>query len=104
MGVEEVAPGPDGDGHEECVGAQPRSPAKVAAMGAITSTVAALLRKGVTAIAASMMSASAATGSRPAEMLERPLAMRSVAPVARRLSDTGMSAASMIRIGPSICV
>ena len=43
-------------------GLKPSVLAKLAAIGAITSTVAALLRNGVTAIAATMISASAPIG------------------------------------------
>ena len=75
--------------------------AKVAAIGPITSTVAALLRNGVTAIAATMISASVPIGgSAPATAVSHP-AIRSVPPVVRSASETGISAPSMTRIGHS---
>ena len=72
--------------------------------GAITRTVAELLRNGVTAIAATMISASAPNGGNPAAQADNWLASSSVAPVASSAPLTGMSAASITRIGHSIAV
>ncbi len=75
--------------------------AKLAAIGAMTRTVAALLRNGVTAMAASRISVSAPAGGRPAAIVPSQLAITSVPPVVRSESLTGISAASITRIGPS---
>ena len=48
---EEIAARADGDGHQKRIGTVAQLLAKLAPIGAITSTVAALLRKGVTAMA-----------------------------------------------------
>jgi hypothetical protein len=60
-----------------------------------------LFRNGVTAIAATMITAIAAKGGRLIASSDKPPAIKSVAPVLLRESLTGMSAASIKRIGPS---
>jgi len=76
--------------------------AKLAAIGAITRTVAALLRNGVTAMAAARIRASAPAAGNCAAAADSHPAIRSVPPVVRRESLTGMRAPSMTRIGQSI--
>ena len=71
-------------------------------MGAITSTVAALLRKGVTAMAAASSIASDPIGGSTEAVCDSQAAIKSVPPVVRNASLTGMSAPSMMRIGHSI--
>ena len=56
---QEVAGGADGYRHQQGVGVQAQFWARLAAIGAMTSTVAALFRKGVSSMAASSMSDSA---------------------------------------------
>ena len=76
--------------------------ASPAAIGAIISTVAALLRKGVTAMATTRISAKAPVGGTRAAAVASQPAIRSVPPVLCSASLTGMSAPSRIRIGHSI--
>jgi hypothetical protein len=76
--------------------------AKLAAIGAITSTVAALLRNGVTAIAAARIRARAPAAGKCAAAIDSHPAMRSVPPVVRNDSLTGISAPSITRIGQSM--
>ncbi len=83
-------------------GLKPSCVAKLAAMGAITSTVAALLRNGVTAIAATMMSTRAPVGGSMLAADESQPAIRSVPPVVRIDSLTGINAPSMTMIGHSM--
>ena len=71
-------------------------------MGAITSTVAALFRKGVTAIASTIISPSATSGGTPPATRSSPAAIRSVPPVAWMALLTGISAASSTITGHSI--
>ena len=68
----------------------------------MTSTVAALLRNGVTAMAAASSNASAPIGGRLVETCESADAIKSVPPVVRKALLTGISAPSMIRIGHSM--
>jgi hypothetical protein len=70
-------------------------------MGPITSTVAALLRKGVTAIASSMVAPSATMPGRPCTALVIQPASRSVPPVAWMAPLTGIKAASSTSTGQS---
>ncbi|MCY1562131.1 hypothetical protein D9M68_994860 [compost metagenome] len=72
-------------------------------MGAMTRTVAALLRNGVTAIAVTRIRASAAQLGMVLAVPESQVAISSVPPVVRRLSLTGIRQASMTRMGASIC-
>ena len=74
----------------------------LAAIGAITSTVAALFRKGVSSMAASSIMTTVPSDGRVAARLARPPAIRSDAPVLWMPSLTGISAPSMTRIGQSI--
>ena len=68
----------------------------------MTSTVAALLRNGVTAIAADHDHPTLAVAGRPAATCASAARDQSVPPVARSVSLTGISAANRIRIGHSI--
>jgi hypothetical protein len=47
--LQEIATGAKSDGHQKASGLKPRVPAKFVAIGAITGTVIALFRNGVTA-------------------------------------------------------
>ena len=67
----------------------------------MTSTVAALLRNGVTAMAAASSSASAPMAGSGAAVLDSQEAISSVPPVVRNASLTGINAPSMTRIGHS---
>mgnify|MGYP000846275916 CR=1 FL=1 len=77
-------------------------PDEYAPIGAITSTVAALLRNGVTAMAAIMINARAPAAGRPFPITARPRASTSVAPVVCSAALTGIRAASITSMGPSI--
>ncbi len=76
--------------------------ARLAPIGPITSTVAALLRNGVTAMAAISRSPIASIGGTVCIACDSAPAMRSVPPVVRTASLTGMSAPSSTITGHSI--
>ena len=101
MGGEEVAAGADGRGQQEGLGPIAQFGGKGGGNGAITRTVAALLRKGVTAIAATMMSARAPQPDRVLAVMESQPAMISVPTVVRSESATGIRQASITRMGAS---
>ena len=69
----------------------PSRPAKLAAIGAMTNTVAALLRNGVTAIAAANISANALTLKEAYDSIEWPILILLGAPipVSEALRTTG---------------
>ena len=70
-------------------------------MGATTKTVAALFRKGVTAMAANIIPATAITGGMPWNTDRSPPAIRSAPPVCWIASETGIRAAISTSSGPS---
>src|SRR5690606_22486738 len=72
----------------------PRSLANVAAIGAMTRTVAALFKNGVTSIATVMISASAPYGGSPLDAAASQPAATFAAPVVWIDSLTGISAPS----------
>src|ERR1051325_10609013 len=83
-------------------GLRPSFAARLVLIGAMISTVAALLRKGVSAIVAIMTSATVPTGGSAEPIMDNQPAMSSAAPVLAIASLTGMRQASSTRMGHSI--
>ncbi len=98
---EEVRRGANRDRHQEGIRIVAKIACKCRCTGAATSTVAALFRKGVTAIATTMMRPSDSVGGRAAAPLDNQTDARSVTPVVLRLSDRGMRQASVTSTGGS---
>src|SRR5512145_2134377 len=102
MGVRKSQAAPIATAIRRGSGFSPSFFAILAAIGAMMRTVAALLRKGVTAMAAIMTRATFPLGGSSRAMTDSPLAMISAAPVLLIESLIGMRHARRTRIGASI--